>query len=164
MTTRKKPQNNTKGKSATKKITPVEDFYTDGYEQVWLSVDGMKRKLAEVLEIARTNDDALTMEAAFNLGGVYRLDAYRWRKNNPELDPIFKQIKSAISVRRYNGAAKNRLNARVILPTQHFYCNEYATLHATQRKDTEIRLQALDKGQMSGQNAVKYIIVTKDSN
>lgn len=140
---KKSTKSSTHKKTQTKKITAMKEYYCSGLDKHWLSLDGIKRKLHDVLEIACNDPDALTMNGAYFKGNMQKEDAYRWCKKHPELKAIVAQIKRALSVKRFNGAAYSKLNYRVIMPTQHNYCEEHKELHDRQedREERKIRLQ-----------------------
>jgi hypothetical protein len=114
-------------KSTISKIKPTDnskwDEYLNTYSlQMFPASDQFKERLGvEMLEWARTNEDALIIEEYFDIRGICVDDVYRWIPACEVLAKAYEAAKRIIGYRREKGALKSDLNASTVHITMPHY-------------------------------------------
>lgn len=99
------------------------DEYLNTYSlKMFPANDEFRERLGvELLEWARTKEDALIMEEFFDLRGIRDKDVHRWLNTSEVLREAYETAKRIIGYRREKGALKSDLNAGTVHITMPHY-------------------------------------------
>lgn len=86
-----------------------------------MSIEGIERIAAELVNWARNNDDALKIAQFWNDKGINHQDFYRWMEWSPALKSAHEITMSILGTRREIGAIQKKFDTGMISFTMPFY-------------------------------------------